>query len=145
MSDCTESFTQFCGHLAMTFGGRSKWEKTSSHTSAVEVSSPAISEESGEPKLSKKSIRRQNKINQQAICIISLKAQNRKLSQLLKPKFLVNTINQAVASNLNTNQGNKPTGSTSWSSYTSKSYLKKPFPPQLAPGKDGSLDPELTC
>ena len=51
----TESFTQFWGHLAMTFGGRSKSGKTSSHTAANETSSYIISEETGEHRLSKNS------------------------------------------------------------------------------------------
>ena len=52
VSDNMESFTQFCGHLAMTFSDKSKSGKTSSHVSTVEVSSSTILEEPGEPKLS---------------------------------------------------------------------------------------------
>ena len=62
-SEDTESFTQFRGHLAMTFGGRSKLGKTSSHTAAIETSSYVISEEAGEHKLSKNSRQRQRKLN----------------------------------------------------------------------------------
>ena len=47
-SENSESFTEFWGHLAMTFGGRSKSGKTSSHTAAIETSSYVISEEAGE-------------------------------------------------------------------------------------------------
>ena len=47
-SEDTESFTQFRGHLAMMFGGRSKSGKTSSHAAAIETSSYVISEEAGE-------------------------------------------------------------------------------------------------
>ena len=43
----SESFIQFWGHLVMTFGGRSKSGKTSSHTAAIETSSYVISEETG--------------------------------------------------------------------------------------------------
>ena len=38
---------QFWGPLAMTFGGRSRSGKPSSHTSSVEVSSCVILEEAG--------------------------------------------------------------------------------------------------
>ena len=51
-SENSESFTQFWGHLAMMFGGRSKSGKTSSHTAAIETSSYVISEEAGECRLS---------------------------------------------------------------------------------------------
>ena len=79
--------------------------------------------------------------------ISSLEAQNWKLTQLLEPKFLVDTITQAVASSLNISGGNKPQKSNpnGVSGYTTKPYLGKPRPPQLAPGVDGSLDPELSC
>ena len=138
-----ESFTQFQGHLAVTFSGCSKSGKTGSHTASVEVSSCVISDEAGEHRLSKNSRQRQNKINQQDPQISSLEAQNRKLSQLLEPKFLVETITQAVASSLNINGNNKPSNSSS--GYTSKPFLGKPHPSQLAPGVDGSLDLALTC
>ena len=38
MSDSMESFTKSCGYLAMTFSGRTKLGKTSSHISTGEVS-----------------------------------------------------------------------------------------------------------
>ena len=76
----------------------------------------------------------------------SLEAQNRKLTQLFEPKFLVNTITKAAASSLNISEGNKPQSTSSGrSGYTSKPYLGKPRPPQFAPGIDGSLNPELSC
>ena len=78
----TESFTQFWGHLAMTFGGRSKLGKTSSHTAVIETSSYIISEETGEHRLSKNSRQRQQKIEQQASQISSLQAQNKNLTPL---------------------------------------------------------------
>ena len=142
-SDNTESFTQFQGHLAMTFGGCSRLGKTGSHTAAVEVSSCVLSEEAVEHKLCKNSRQRQNKVNQQASQIYSLEAQSRKPSQLLKLKFLVETITQAVTSSSkmagNTKPNNSPSG------YNSKPYLGKPHPSQLAPGVDCSLAPALTC
>ena len=138
-----ENFTHFQGHLVMTFGGRSKSGKPSSHASSVEVSSSIISKEAGEPKLSKNSQQRQNRINQQAACISSLEAQNQKLSQLLGPKLLVDVITQAVASNLNIGKDNKPSSSSG--AYSCKPYLGKPHPSQLVPGVDDSLDPALTC
>ena len=130
---------QFWGCLAMTFGGQSRLGKAGSHTSSVEVSSCVISEEAGEHKLSKNSRQRQNQINRQASHISNLEAQNQKLSQLPEPKFLVETITQAMASSLNIDRNTKPSG------YTRKSYLGKPHPLQLAAHVDGSLDPALTC
>ena len=103
-----------------------------------------ISEVSRESELSKNSRQRQNRIDQQAAKISSLEAQNQKLAQLLEPKFLVETITKAVASNLNINEGNKPQQGEA-SGYTSRPYLGKPRPSKLAPGINGSLDPELCC
>ena len=137
----SESFTQFWGHLAMTFGGRSRLGKTSSHTAAIETSSYVISEEAGEHKLSKNSRQRQRKIEQQASQISSLEAQNKKLGQLLEPTFLVETITRAVASSLN--MGKPNTTESSPSGFISKPYLGRPCPSQLAPGVDGSLDPVI--
>ena len=137
----SETFTQFRGHLAMTFGGRSKSGRTSSHTAAIETSSYVISEEAGECRLSKNSRQRQRRIEQQASQISSLQAQDKKLGQLLEPKFLVETITRAVASNLNMGKTNTTEGSPS--GFTSKPYLGRPRPSQLAPGVDGSLDPSL--
>ena len=142
-SEDSESFTQFWGHLAMMFGGRSKSGKTSSHTAAIETSSYVISKETGEHRLSKNSRQRQRKIEQQASQISSLEAQNKKLGQLLEPKFLVETITRAVASNLNMGKSNNTESSPS--GFVSKPYLGRPCPSQLAPGVDGSLDPSLTC
>ena len=142
-SENFESFTQFQGHLAMMFGGRSKSSKTSSQTAAIETSSYVISKEAGEHRLSKNSRQRQRKIEQQASQISSLEAQNKKLGQLLEPKFLVETITRVVASNLN--MGNPKTTESSPSGFISKPYLGRPHPSQLAPGVDGSLDPSLTC
>ena len=139
----SETFTQFRGRLAMTFGGRSKSGRTSSHTSAIETSSYVISEEAGERRLSKNSRQRQRKIDQQASQISSLQTQNEKLGQLLEPKFLVETITRAVASNLNMGKNNNTESSPS--GFVSKPYLGRPRPSQLAPGVDGSLDPSLVC
>ena len=55
----SESFAQFRGHLAMTFGGRSRLGKTSSHTAAIKTSSYVISKETGEHRLSKTPRQRQ--------------------------------------------------------------------------------------
>ena len=138
-----ESFTEFWGHLAMTFSGCSRLGKTGSHTAAVEVSSCVISEEARECRLSKNSRQRQNKINQQASHISSLEAQNKKLWQLLEPHFLAEMITQAVASSLKMDRTTKLDSSPG--GFTSKPYLGNPHPSQLAPGVDGSLDPALTC
>ena len=119
-SDYTESFLQFQGHLAMTFGGQSRSGKTGSHTAAVEASSCVISEEVGECRLSRNSRQRQKKINQQALEISSLEAQNKKLGQLLEPKFLVETITQAVASSLKMGKTTNPDSSPS-------RFISKPY------------------
>ena len=142
-SDPSETFTQFRGRLALTFGSRSRSGRVSSRTAAIETTASVISEVSREPKLSKNSRQRQHKIDQQATKISSLEAQNQKLAQLLEPKFLVETITKAVASNLNINTDKK--SAQSESGYTGKPYLGKPRPSKLAPGIDGSLDPELSC
>ena len=127
----------------MTFSGCSKLRQTGSHMAAVEVSSCVISEEAGECRLSKNSRQRQKKFNQHASQINSLEAQNNKLGQLLEPIFLVETITQAVGSSLKMDETTKLDSSPS--GFTSKPYLGKPHPSQLAPGVDGSLDPALTC
>ena len=75
----SESFTQFQGHLAMMFGGQSRLGKTSSHTATIEASSCVISEETRECRLSKNLRQRQRKIEQQALQISSLEAQNKKI------------------------------------------------------------------
>ena len=103
-----------------------------------------ISEVLQEPKLLKNSQQRQHRIDQQAAKISSLEAQNQKLAQLLEPKFLVETITKAVASNLNINVDKKPQQGEA-SGYTSRPYLGKPRPLKLAPGINGSLNPELSC
>ena len=142
-SEISESFTQFQGHLAMMFGGRSKSGKTCSHTAAIETSSYVISEEAGEHRLLKNSRQRQRKIEQQSSQISSLEAQNKKLGQLLEPKFLVETITRVVASNLNMGKPNNTESSPG--GFISKPYLGRPRQSQLAPGVDISLDPSLTC
>ena len=144
-SDPSETFMQFRGRLALTFGSQSHSGKVSSRTAAIETTASVISEVSREPKMSKNSQQRQHKINQQATKISSLEAQNQKLAQLLEPKFLVETITKAVASNLNINIDKKSQQNEQTSGYTSKPYLGKPRPSKLAPGIDGSLNPELSC
>ena len=144
-SDPLETFTQFRGCLALTFGSHSKLGKVSSRTAAIETTASVISEVSWEPKLSKNSQQRQHKIDQQAAKISSLEVQNQKLAQLLEPKFLVETITKAVASNLNINMDKKSLQNEQPSGYTGRPYLGKPRPSKLALGIDGSLDPELSC
>ena len=143
-SDPMETFTQFRGQLALTFGSHSRLGKISSRTAAIETTASTISEVLLESKLSKNSQQRQIRIDQQASKISSLEAQNQKQTLLLEPKFLVDTITKAVASNLNINVGNKPQQSEA-SGYTGKPYLGKPRLSKLALGIDGSLDPELSC
>ena len=107
-----------------------------------------ISEGSQKPRLSKNSQQHQNKIDQQASRISSLETQNKKLAQVLEPKFLVNHIisTKAVASSLNISSGNVPQNTSNGTGgYTGKPYLGKPRPLQLALGIDGSLNPDLSC
>ena len=54
-SDHVESFTQFCGCLALTFCSQSKLGKISSQATSIEVSLATILEEPQEPSLSKNS------------------------------------------------------------------------------------------
>ena len=65
--DDTESFMQFQGHLAMTFGGQSRSGKTGSHTARVEASSCVLSKEVGECRLLGNLRQRQKKIDQHAL------------------------------------------------------------------------------
>ena len=110
----------------MTFGCHSRSGKTGLHTAAVEVSSCVISKEAGEHRVSRYSRQRQNKINQQALQISSLEAQNKKLGKLLEPKFLVEMITQAVASSLKMDKTTKLDSSSS--GFPSKPFLGKPHP-----------------
>ena len=81
-SNHMESFTQFCGHLALTFGSHSRSGKISSWATTIETTFSVISEELWQPQSSKNSQQRQNRIDQQVSKISSLEAQNRKLTQL---------------------------------------------------------------
>ena len=145
-SDPSGDLHPILGSLALTFGSCSKLGKVSSWTAAIETTTSVISEVSPrEPKLSKNSQQRQHKIDQQAAKISSLEAQNQKLAQLLEPKFLVETITKAVASNLNINMDKKSSQNEQPSGYTGRPYLGKPRPSKLALGIDGSLNPELSC
>ena len=62
-SNLSETFTQFRGCLALTFGSWSRLGKVSSQTAAIETTASVISEVSQEPKLSKNSQQRQHKID----------------------------------------------------------------------------------
>ena len=127
----------------MMFGGQSRSGKTSSHTATIEASSCVLSEETGECRLSTNSRQRQRKIEQQASQISNLEAQNKKLGHLLEPRFLVETITKAVASNLK--MGKTHNTESCPNRFVSKPYLGRACPLQLAPGVDGSLDPSLMC
>ena len=67
------------------------------------------------------------------------------MAQLLEPKFLVETITKAVASNLNINMDKKSSQNEQLSGNTNRPYLGKPRPSKFALGIDGSLNPELSC
>ena len=143
ISESIESFTQFQACLAVTFGGRSKLKKkTAPIDHQWRFPCLLYQRRLGSLNCPKNSQQRQNWVNQQATHISSLEAQNQKF---FEPKLLVDAINQAVASNINIGWNNKPSSSSSGSGYTVKPYLEKSHQPQLAPGADGSLDPEFTC
>ena len=79
--------------------------------------------------------------------IKSLQTQNQQLQGLLDPKLLVNAISQAVTTSLKmesepTNEGG---ADATGAGFSSKPYLGKPRPSQLAPGADGSLNLELSA
>ena len=57
-SNPTESFTQFWGHLALTFGSHNKSGKISSQATAIETTASKIPEVSQEPRLLKNSQQR---------------------------------------------------------------------------------------
>ena len=126
----------------MTFNGRSRSGKTSSHASPVEFSHVLYQRKLGSTNCLRFPQWRQNQINKQDTHTISLDGQNQKLSQLLEPKFLVETIPQAVASSTNIGMNIQPDSPSS--EYTGNPYLEKPCLSQLAPGVDGSLDLALT-
>ena len=133
-SNPSETFTQFRGHLALTFGSRSRLGKVSSWTAAIETTASVISEVSWEPKLSKNSRQRQHKVDQKAAKISSLEAKIRNWHSCLSQSS-VETITKAVASNLNISVDKK--SSQNESGYTSKPYLGKPRPSKLALGLMG--------
>ena len=94
----------------------------------------------------KELLKRQDRIDKQASKISSLEVQDRKLTQLLEPKFLVNTITHALAHSINISRGNKPQNiNNGMGVYTGKPSLGKPRFSQLALGIDSSLNPELSC
>ena len=79
--------------------------------------------------------------------IKSLQTQTKQLKGLLDPNLLVNAISQAVTTSLKvglqlTSKGGMD---AKGAGFTSKPYLGKPRPLQLAPGADGALNPELEC
>ena len=79
--------------------------------------------------------------------IKSLQTQNQQLQGLLDPKSLVNAISQVLTTSLKIGLqlANKGRADTKGAGFSSKPYLGKPRPLQLAPGVDGSLNPELKC
>ena len=144
-----ESFTRFRGHLVTMFGGCSRQSQSSASSAATSSTIEAnVSLTRGyEEKLSKNSRQHQSKINMQEAHIKSLQTQNQQLQGLLDPKSLVNAISQAVTTSLK--MGSQPTVKggmeNKGAGFSSKPYLGKPRPLQLAPGADGSLNPKLEC
>ena len=131
----------------MTMLGGNARQSQSSASSAITTSIDAyihwISETEG--KLSKNLRQCQNKINQQDAQIKSLQNQNQQEQGLLDSKQLLNVISQAVVPGLKL--CSQPTSKSGLDSkgtgFISKPYFGKPRPSQLAPGADGSLDPNL--
>ena len=145
-----ESFTKFWGHLVTMFRGHTRQSQSSASSavtsSSIDTNVSLIKEDEG--KLFKNSRQWQNKINMQEAQIKSLKTQNKQLQGLLDPKLLVSMISQAVTTSLKlrlqlTSKGGKD--DVKGAGFISKPYLEKPRPSQLAPGTDGSLNPELEC
>ena len=94
----SESFTQFSGHLAMTFGGCTKpGNRTNANPSGIDVASYQIRQETDD-KLIKMSCQRHHKLNLLGQRISSLEAENLKLQQLLDPELFVDVMNQAGGS-----------------------------------------------
>ena len=79
--------------------------------------------------------------------IKSLQNQNKQLQGLIDPKSLVNAISQAVTTSLK--MGSQPTVKgeveNKGAGFSSKPYLGKSRPSQLATGADRSLNLELEC
>ena len=130
------------------FGGctRQSWSSASSAiASSVDSDVNLVKETEG--KLSKNLRQLQNKINQQETQIKNMQTQTQQLQGLLDPKSLVSVISETVTTSLKlglqlTTKGGVDVKETG---FVSKPYLGKPRPSQLAPGMDGSLNPELEC
>ena len=140
-----ETFTRFWGCLVTMFGGHARHSKFSVTSKGIDTEVNQISDL--ESKLSKNSRQHQNKTNRQEAQINSLQNQNTQLKGLLDTKLLVNAIRQTVNTSLkmNSQPTNKGDAGANGIWYTSKPYLGKPQPSQLAPGPDGSLNPNLKC
>ena len=135
-----ETFTWFRGCLVTMFGRCTTQGKSSVASTGINAEISQVGS-----KLWKNSRQWQNKINKQKAQINSLQNENKQLGGLLDHKLLVSAISQAVTTSLKVNSqpvneggsGNNGTG------YISKPYLGKPWPSQLAPGADRSLNPDL--
>ena len=79
--------------------------------------------------------------------LVAYKEQNSQLKGILDSKELVNAIGQAVATGLklSSQPTNNSGAGTTGTRFVSKSYLGKPKLSQLAPGANGSLNPDLEC
>ena len=86
-SNPLETFTQFRGHLALTFGSQSRSGKVSSQTAVIETTASVISEVSWEPKLSKNSRQRQHKIDQRLLRSAAWKPRIRNWHSCLSQNF----------------------------------------------------------
>ena len=140
-----ETFTRFQGHLVTMFDGCTRQRKSSATSSGINAKVSEVRDL--EAKLSNNSRQWQHRINQQEAQISSLHEQNKQLKGLLDPKVLVNAISQAVTTGLkiSSHQMGKGDVASNGTGFVRKPYLRKPRPSQLAPGADGSLNPDLEC
>ena len=140
-----ESFTKFWGCLVTMFGGHMRQSRSSATPSSIDTEVNEISDLEG--KLSKNSRQHQTKSTGRRHRLQTYRIRNKQLTSLLDSKALVNASSQAVTTNLtlSTQPINKGSADSNGTGFVSKPYLRKPRPSQLAPGADGSSNPDLEC
>ena len=140
-----ETFTRFWEHLVTMFIRHTKQSKSSVTSTGIDTEVSQVRDSGCE--LTKISRQHQNKINKQEAQINSLQNQNEQCRGLLDPKLLVDAISQTVTTSLKVNSlpVKKGGAGTNGPGYISTPYSGKPWPSQLAPGADGSLNPDLEC
>ena len=144
-----QTFTQFQGQLALTFGKRCK-KDTKMHVTTAAISGESSPGAQKDP-MSCNSRKHQNTIDIQAVEITSMQANLKKAQEEnKKPRWVFDpsSIAQVICKAVNSLQ-TKPDRSSSgmvWSpSHAGKPYHGKQRPPQLHPGADSTLNPDMTC